>query len=158
MATPINAGTSYFTFDGRGRLTQRCAALSSGEGELATYQLDHADNRSNYTNARTDVALYANQAIYSPSGNTELVMQGDSNFVLYRNTGSGWSPTWWTNTVGTGASVAYFQSDGNLVLYTPQGMPVWWTGTQSPCAGIAVTDGGKVTITNTSGAVIWSAP
>lgn len=158
MGTAAGAGNTYYTYDGQARLTQKCQALS-GNGELTKYSFDRASNRTNYSNIRTDIALYANQGIYSPSGNVMLWMQGDSNLVIYTMTSSGWSPLWSTNTVGTGANVAYFQSDGNLVLYTPQGAPVWSSGTyNNPCATIAVSNAGKATITNTSGTVVWSAP
>jgi YD repeat-containing protein len=157
-ATSIGASTTHYAYDARGRLTQRCVAMP-GDGELAKFQLDHADNRTNYSSTKTDLALYANQGIYSPSGNTALWMQGDSNLVIYSITPSGWVPLWSTNSVGSGANVAYFQSDGNLVLYTPQGTSVWSSATYAnPCAAIAVTDAGKVTITNSSGAVVWSVP
>lgn len=159
VGVPAEAGNTYYSYDGQGRLTQKCDALP-GSGWLAKYSLDSAGNRTNYSSTKTDIALYANQGIYSPSGNTVLWMQSDSNLVIYSITSSGWVPAGWsTNTVGSGANVAYFQSDGNLVLYTPQGTPVWQSVTYTnPCASIAVTDAGKVTITNTSGTVVWSAP
>jgi len=159
VASPAYAGTTYYTYDSQGRLTQKCDARP-GNGELTKYSLDHAGNRTNYTNSRTDLSLPAGQVLYSPSGNTAFVMQTDSNLVIYSVTSSGWVPLWATNTVGSGASHAEFQSDGNLVLYTPQGTPVWSSGTYSnPCASIAVTDAGKATITNSSsGTIVWSAP
>jgi len=157
-ATPAEAGTTYYTYDSQGRLTQKCDARPA-DGELTKYSFDHAGNRTNYTNSRTDLSLPAGQVLYSPSGNTAFVMQTDSNLVIYSITSSGWVPLWATNTVGSGASHAEFQSDGNLVLYTAQGTPVWQSVTYTnPCASIAVTDAGKVTITNTSGTIVWSAP
>lgn len=158
IASPAASSNIYYKYDSQGRLALKCDARP-GTGELARYSFDSAGNRTNYSNARTDIALYANQGIYSPSGNTVLWMQGDSNLVIYSITSSGWVPLWATNTVGSGANVAYFQSDGNLVLYTPQGTAVWQSVTYTnPCAAIAVTNTGKATITNTSATIVWSAP
>ena len=153
-----SATPTYYNYDAKGRVVQRCIAMP-GDGELAKYTFDAADNRTNYANTKTDIALYAGQALYSPNGNVLIQMQSDSNLVIYVMTQSGWSPTWATNTVGTGANVAYFQSDGNFVLYTPQGGSVWSSGTAgNPCSSLTVANSGQVTITNTSGTVVWSAP
>jgi len=159
IGAPADAGNTYYSYDNKGQLAQKCDARPNN-GELAKYSLDSVGNRTNYSNSRTDIALYANQGIYSPSGKFVLWMQSDSNLVLYNITSSGWVPAGWSaNTVGSGATVAYFQSDGNLVLYTASGTPVWQSVTYTnPCASIAVTDTGKATITNTSGTIVWSAP
>jgi hypothetical protein len=121
--SPAYAGNTYYTYDSQGRLTQKCDARPSN-GELTKYSFDHAGNRTNYTNSRTDFSLPVGQILYSPGGNVLLQMQSDSNLVLYGATSSGWVPLWATNTVGSGATLAAFQSDGNLVLYTAQGTPV----------------------------------
>ncbi|MEM7337249.1 MAG: hypothetical protein AAF467_01310 [Actinomycetota bacterium] len=54
-----------------------------------------------------------------------LVLQGDQNLVLYR----GSTPLWASNTVGSGASRAVMQGDGNFVLYTSDWRPVWASNT-----------------------------
>jgi hypothetical protein len=126
---------------------------------VANYSLDRAGNRTNFSNSRTDFNLFVGDTLYSPGGKIFLSMQGDSNLVLYNTTTSGLVPLWATNTVGSGANHVYFQSDGNFVLYTATGTPVWSSGTShNPCASLAVTDAGKVTITNSSGTIVWSAP
>jgi hypothetical protein len=114
-AAPAEAGNTYYTYDSQGRLAQKCD-VQPGNGELTKYSFDHAGNRTNYTNSRTDLSLPAGQVLYSPSGNTALILQSDSNFVIYSITPSGWVPVWLSNAAGSGANVAYFQSDGNLVL------------------------------------------
>lgn len=64
------------------------------------------------------------------------VMQGDGNFVLYRNGVAVWS----TGTSGNPGSVLMLQDDGNLVVYAPGNVARWnsqtsWAGrTPSPAA------------------------
>ena len=36
---------------------------------------------------------------------------------------------WYTRTGGNPAAVTTLQDDGNLVIYTPEGKPVWDSGT-----------------------------
>lgn len=52
------------------------------------------------------------------SGSNFVVMQGDGNFVMYRNGGGA---LWATGTNGTGADHVVMQDDGNLVVYGPTG-------------------------------------
>jgi YD repeat-containing protein len=146
IGTPAEAGTTYYSYDAQGRLTQKCDSRA-GNGEVANYSLDSAGSRTNLSNSRTDLNLFVGDTFYSPNANFFLSMQGDSNFVLYHTTTSGWVPLWATNTVGSGTNHVYFQSDGNLVLNTAAGTPIWSSATNhSPCARLAVTDTGKVTI------------
>jgi|GEM_PF-5126972 len=64
-------------------------------------------------------------AITSSNGAYRLVLQADSNLVLY----SGSRPLWASNTVGTGASQLVLQgADGNLVLYA-NSTAVWASDT-----------------------------
>lgn len=83
-------------------------------------------------------------------------MQGDGNLVVYGNFGAGWTPLGWaSNTVGSGATQASFQSDGNLVVYTASAA-VWASGTsQSHCATLSVQDDGNVVIKDIAGQIVW---
>lgn len=63
------------------------------------------------------------------------VMQGDGNFVLYRNSVAVWS----TGTSGYPGSILRLQDDGNLVVYAPGNVAKWnsqtsWAG-RSPSPG-----------------------
>jgi len=53
-------------------------------------------------------------------------MQTDGNFVVY----DGADVKFQTGTVGNpGAYLAFQNSDGNLVIYSSNGQPLWATGT-----------------------------
>jgi len=111
-----NAGVREYRYDVLGRLVQTCNA-QPGDGELTSYAFDPGSNRQSYSNAKADIILIPNSGIYYPNRKFMLWMQPDSNLVVYGNFGSSWAPLGWsTNTVGSGAVLAYFQSDGNLVL------------------------------------------
>jgi hypothetical protein len=71
--------------------------------------------------------LAAGQGLTSHDGRYSAFMQGDGNFVVYRN--SDGVAIWNTGTGGSGAVCVIMQGDGNLVLYTADGRAVWWTGT-----------------------------
>lgn len=75
---------------------------------------------------RTGQALYVGQRVIADGGRYFAVLQGDGNFVVYRNDGV---PFWNTGTVGSDAATAVMQGDGNFVIYSRAGHPVWSTGT-----------------------------
>ncbi|MEZ0090988.1 hypothetical protein [Streptacidiphilus sp. EB129] len=82
--------------------------------------------------------LYAGGYIQSPnffSGKAMILqMQSDGNLVEYvadDAQGDGpWRVCWASNTYGSGADHAAYQQDGNFVVYTPSGAPVWASNTQ----------------------------
>ncbi len=51
----------------------------------------------------------------------KLIMQGDGNLVLYTNG----VPTWHTRTFNNPGSFAVIQDDRNVVVYSPQGKPLY---------------------------------
>jgi hypothetical protein len=67
------------------------------------------------------------------SGANKASMQGDGNFVLYRPNGSGETAVWASGTAGHNGAFLVVQNDGNVVIYTPGGTPVWATGTAMYC-------------------------
>jgi len=71
--------------------------------------------------------LYAGQGLASHDGRYTAIMQGDGNFVVYRN--SDMFAVWNTGTAGSGANRAVMQTDGNFVVYTGDGRAVFNTGT-----------------------------
>lgn len=87
--------------------------------------------------------LNAGQFMISASVN--LAMQADGNLVLYRN--SDRVALWASHTNGKGGTYARFQTDGNLVVYTPSHGAVWASDTC--CHGnswLAIQDDGNLVI------------
>lgn len=63
------------------------------------------------------------------SGGTVFVLQAaDGNMVIYTSATNG-TAVWSANTFDKGGTKLIVQNDGNLVLYTSTGTPVWATGT-----------------------------
>jgi len=156
-AVEADVSNMTYTYDAKGRATSVCDQRP-GSGDLTLYRFDAADNRTTYQHSRTDQTLGVGSAIYSPNGLYQFIMQGDGNLVLYRKSGSTWIAVGWaTNTVGSGATVAAFQSDGNLVLYAGS-VAVWSTNTwQYHCATLAVQDDGNIVIRDVSGNIVWQS-
>lgn len=74
-----------------------------------------------------DARLYATDDEYlrSMDGRYRLVMQADSNLVLYAPSGAIWT----TSTVGRGANHLRMQGDGNLVMYDGANRTIWASNT-----------------------------
>lgn len=79
--------------------------------------------------------IYANEHLLSPSGDFQLIMQGDGNLVLYDlSTGVA---RWATGTEGNSGNFAVFQTDGNLVVYSSSGQALWSSHTY-PYSGMTL--------------------
>lgn len=125
---------------------------------LYTDQQLTSNNGSYYAKMQSD----GNFVIYTSSGvaiwNTgtwtqgpsAIVLQGDQNLVIYRNTGG--PATWNSGTVGSGAYRLTMQDDGNLVLYTSTNVAVWETGT----AYGSLTNQGVLVVNNNNQVLISS--
>jgi hypothetical protein len=78
-------------------------------------------------------SLGPNQELRSNNGRYYLVMQSDGNLVLYEGAASTAIARWDTGTWGLDPDFqpvrADMQQDGNFVLYSATGDPVWATGT-----------------------------
>jgi hypothetical protein len=151
VGLPASAGNLTYRYDSLGRLNRVCNALP-GSGELTSYTLDAADNRSRYTNTKTDIVFAPDSAIWSADNQYQLRFQSDGNLVVY---GPGSQPRWGSLTNGGGYNMAYFQSDGNLVLYRPSGTS-WSTNTsQYPCARLEMGTDGYARIFSADGQEVW---
>lgn len=76
--------------------------------------------------------LFKGQSVYSENGWYRLTMETNGNLAIYNKAGA---MTWSSGTAGTAAHYAYFQGDGNLVLYDNTGVggtgnPVWFLNRQ----------------------------
>ncbi|KVF80263.1 peptidase S53 [Burkholderia vietnamiensis] len=90
--------------------------------------------------------LSPRQAVYSASGNHELLMQDDGNLVLYNTTNG--AAVWNTGTYGNPGAYAVFQTDGNFVVYSANGTALWYSATYGQSTGqyLAVQDDGNMVI------------
>jgi hypothetical protein len=98
--------------------------------------------------------LYPYQFLETDDGNYQLILQGDSNLVLYYQGRAIWT----TNTAGRSAASLVMQSDGNLVLYNTSGAALWSSGTYgNPGAYLTLQSDGNLVIYSSSGAALWDS-
>ncbi|MEK8104045.1 LamG-like jellyroll fold domain-containing protein [Micromonospora sp. M12] len=96
--------------------------------------------------------LTAGQYLRSDVGNYQLLMQEDSNLVLYQ---AGF-PLWHTDTGGPPGTSVVLQDDSNLVVYRIDGTPVWHSDTRGTNASqLVLRDDGDLVLLDPGGAVVW---
>jgi len=83
--------------------------------------------------------------LHSENNRYVVRMQGDGNFIVYRNDGSGHA-VWSTATIGSGATTATMQWDGNFVLRNGAGQAVWATGTRGRDRTFTLTEFGQAVV------------
>ena len=80
----------------------------------------------------------------STNGMFRLLMQRDGNLVLYRMVDQ--QPIWQSGTAGLPSQCALMQTDGNFVVYGPNGA-LWQSGTAGRAgAGLLMQDDGNLVI------------
>jgi hypothetical protein len=95
--------------------------------------------------------LYKNQSVSSANGKYYAIMQGDGNFVMYRNDGV---VRFATYKLGNHMAM---QTDGNLVEYTAAYQPLWYTGTSgNQGAYMSVQDDGNLVVYSSGSAPLWN--
>lgn len=98
--------------------------------------------------------IQADDYIMSPNGQSLLHVQPNGNLSLFRNFNT---VAWSSHSSGTPLQLV-MQSDGNLVLYSTSGGPLWYTGTGgNPGAKLVVQDDGNMVIYSAGGGVLWSS-
>jgi hypothetical protein len=111
-----------------------CGVLTSGQGLIGDVSGDVVSSctGSNFLKMLSGNVLLYHGATAVWSANTTVptitaVMQGDGNFVISRGFpgDSAVDTVWATNTFGNPGSYMAVQSDGNLVVYTSNGIPIW---------------------------------
>jgi hypothetical protein len=105
-----------------------------------------------YNNLQVGQSLGLNQYLRANDGSHFLLLQGDSNLVLY---GPGEHVLWHAGTAGSGAVRLVLQSDGNLVLYRADGVAVWSTTPQANPHDLVIQTDGNLVEYNTSGSPVW---
>jgi len=99
--------------------------------------------------------LTANQMTFSPNKCFKLIMQSDSNLVIYHITSG--KPLWSTGTSKSGATRVIMQADGNLVLYDATGVPKWGSATfGNDGAFLIMQDDGNLVIYSKLGKKLWA--
>lgn len=98
--------------------------------------------------------LVGGQQVRSPDGRYGLVFQTDGNLVAY-DLAHG-RPLWASGTGGHPGDVFTFQTDGNAVIYLPDGSVLWTSATaRNPGAVLRVQDDGNVVIYRSNGSAAW---
>jgi len=145
---------TVYDYDSLGRLVQVYDHSNSSDfAEQRDYRFDHADNRTQ-VDARDNVRrLFSGEQWVSDNGQFRLVMQSDSNLVLYQDG----TALWASGTYGSDANRAVMQADRNFVLHTASGTPIWSFGTfNNHCARIRVQDDGNLVVYSKNGAGLWA--
>lgn len=129
-------------------------ATSSNTGTVTIAFTAPPNNNAAVKGIELYSVLAANQPLYSPNGQYQLLMQTDGNLVEYGPNG----PLWSSRTGGNPGAQAVMQSDGNLVIYAANGQPIWSSGTGGhPGAYLAVQNNGVTGIYEQStNAWIWT--
>jgi hypothetical protein len=97
--------------------------------------------------------LTAGHAVPSCNGQFTFNMQHDGNVVYYHDA----FPVFNTATFSAGSHIT-MQSDGNLVVYSAAGAPVWNTGTFGhPGAHLAIQNDGNLVVYGPTGTVLWNS-
>ncbi len=136
------------------------------DGNLVIYNRDDQPVWSTGTNGgkvAKDVlnpgeSLKPDKDIWSNNRQYQLKYQNDGNLVIYRNRNH--APLWSSQTNGQAAGKCIMQVDGNLVIYTPAGQPVWQSGTNSNAnknSKLVMQDDGNLVIYNPSGQPTWAS-
>ncbi|KAL6466291.1 hypothetical protein MHYP_G00264240 [Metynnis hypsauchen] len=106
-------------------------------------------------------ALFTNQELHkgdfllSNDRNYKAIFQDDGNFVVY-----GWKPVWASDTYGKPVTRLVMQGDGNLVLYTNEGQPLWasntWQNSVSNDNSLFINNDGHLAVQRGS-KVLWTS-
>ena len=102
-------------------------------------------------------SLYADSSMETASGNFQLRMQSDGNFVVYDKRG-GYTPIWASNTNGSSARIAQMMRDGTLALLDYSGNRVWtapFTGKAG--AYLALQEDGNLVVYEQDKYQVWTA-
>lgn len=98
--------------------------------------------------------LQVQASIASCNGAYVLINQQDGNLVFYRRADN--AALWASGTSSASPGPLVMQGDGNLVLYTASGQPIFYTMTVGVAnAYLAVQDDGNLVVYNGAGAPVW---
>ncbi|MBK1896495.1 hypothetical protein [Chryseobacterium paridis] len=105
--------------NGKVKTTENANTSIPGGGLTTLKFISETTSHPQVLNAGESISLENNGVIY------RLVMQGDSNLVLYVETPGSYRAVWASNTVRSGGTPRLIaQNDGNLVIYNNND-PLW---------------------------------
>lgn len=156
-----------YTYDAQGRLIGIATATGArGGGVVTEYDYDDAGNRTErqafgvsgpvnadrMTNGET---LVPTQFLISPSAGATLLMQQDGNLVVY----CGSNPKWGSGTTAGRSMYFQVQSDGNMVLYDVDFLPIWASNTGgNPGAILTLLNSGNLILKDSTGVTtLWQS-
>lgn len=100
--------------------------------------------------------LQNGQKLVSKNGKYALSFQANSGLSLFKTENNQF--LWSSGTGGSGESRCIMQKDGNLVIYTADGTPVWDSGTFGGCyegAKLILQDDANLVIYAKNGKAVW---
>lgn len=156
-----------YTYDSQGRLIGVATATGArGGGVVTEYDYDDAGNRTErqalgvggptsadrMTNGET---LVPTQFLISPNAAATLLLQQDGNLVVY----CGATPKWATATTAGRSMYFQAQSDGNLVIYDVDFLPIWASNTAgNPGAVLTLLNSGNLILKDSTGVTtLWQS-
>lgn len=156
-----------YTYDSQGRLIGVATAKGArGGGVVTEYDYDDAGNRTErqaygvgapanadrMTNGET---LVLTQFLISPNAAATLLLQQDGNLVVYCAS----NPKWATGTTAGRSMYFQAQSDGNLVVYDVDFLPIWASNTSgNPGAVLTLLNSGNLILKDSTGATtLWQS-
>jgi hypothetical protein len=97
--------------------------------------------------------IKAQDKVLLKNNTNSLKWQANGNLVVYQ----GSNATWSSNTQGHPAAKLCLQGDGNAVIYTWNGKPLWSTGTNTNDAAqlLSIGQNGKINVRGGDGNLIW---
>ncbi|KAL7838973.1 hypothetical protein SRHO_G00256310 [Serrasalmus rhombeus] len=103
----------------------------------------------------TNQELHKGDSLLSNDRNYKAIFQDDGNFVVY-----GWKPIWASDTCGKAGTRLIMQGDGNLVLYTCGGQPLWasnsWQNSITNDNSLFINNDGNLAVQRGS-TVLWTS-
>lgn len=122
--------------------------IYTGNTPIWASNTTHIPDHRDYVNTELYPAtLLPFQSLETANRKYRLVLQPDSNLVLYSNN----SPIWASGTSGRNVSRLALQPDGNLVLYDKSGSVVWHTNTfRSGASKLVIQPDGNLVLYNTA--------
>jgi surface antigen len=136
-----------------GQATALAALASLGAPRAAG--VAHAASSDLGSQLNDGQTMTANQFLHSPNGQYQLWMQGDGNLVEYRNGKALWDPTN-PGTAGHPGAYAVLQGDGNFVVYPPGWYAWSSTTQGNSGDHLNLQDDGNLVIYSASGSPLWA--